>query len=77
MGSKEPRVTILEMREYIADTYGLPFVARMHPRQVAAIYNRMIEREKNKKEYEDSYEQMTLAQWILNTKGDIKWDKTT
>lgn len=77
MGSDKPRVTILEMREYIADTYGLPFVARMPPRQVAAIYNRMIERERNKKAYEDSFEQMTLAQWILNTKGEIKWEQTT
>ncbi len=74
---REPRVSIVEMREYIADTYGLPFVATMPPRQVAAIYQRMIDKEKKKKEFEDTYEQMTLAQWILNTKGEIKWEQTT
>lgn len=74
---REPRVSIVEMREYIADTYGLPFVATMPPRQVAAIYQRMIDKEKKKKEFEDTYEQMTLTQWILNTKGEILWEQTT
>ena len=74
---REPRVSIVEMREYIADTYGLPFVATMPPRQVAAIYQRMINKEKKKKEFEDTYEQMTLTQWILNTKGEILWEQTT
>lgn len=73
----EPRVSIVEMREYIADTYGLPFVANMPPRQVAAIYNSMIKRERMKKEYESQYKQMTLFDWILQTKGEIEWEQTT
>lgn len=68
------RESIVEMREYIAGTYGMPFVAKMPPRQVAAIYRRMLERERNN---EDSYEQMTLAEWVLNTKGEILWEQTT
>jgi hypothetical protein len=73
----EPRVKMVEMREYIANTYGLPFVANMPPRQVAAVYNSMIKRERKKKEFESQYKQMTLIDWILERKGEILWDQTT
>ena len=72
------RISMDYMRQQIASVYGPLFVSDMPPRQVAAVYKNMKARGKFdpvKESDEPAYRQMTIFDWICETKGEIElWE---